>query len=202
MTPIRCLVLLLGAIAVPAMSGCGGDNGASSAANGDKKFEVQADTTMTTGSLSKAQFIVHANALCRKGWPRVRENYKEYTGFQDRKGSQKERFAETVRLSLLASIDFHIFDNIHFLGAPEGEAADVEEIIGPLQEAVERGQRLQPIYSPAELWPLFAVFNRRARAYGSTTVSSTRPTQGFDDNGAESLSGAGRIVTFHPVTKR
>ena len=66
-----------------------------------------------------------------------------------------------------AVIDFHIFDSIRILGAPQGEEREIEEIIGPMQSAVERGQKkLVPVSSVAQVSTLFGEYNRRARQYG------------------------------------
>lgn len=156
----------LAAIALGAVvSGCGGGGDSASGAGGTT-HSVEAATTMTTGSLSKAQFIAHLNQLCGKEWAEIRQNFRQYSSWQDPRMSEKKRFGEAIQLSLLAGIDFHIFDNIRLIGAPEGEESQIEEIIGPMQYAVETGQQRVMIYSPAQLWALFGEYNQRAGRYG------------------------------------
>lgn len=152
------------------VAGCGGDEGESSAATdgGSQGFTVKASTTMEPGKLRKAQFIARVNQYCRRAWVIILDNFKQYHSWLNKKSSAQKRFSMSVRLSLLAGIDFHIFDNIRLLGAPRGEEAEIEDIIGPMQEAVERGQRLDPLHSVAELEALFSVYNRRAQQYGLT----------------------------------
>jgi hypothetical protein len=145
-----------------ALGGCGGG---SSDATGGEAFVVRADTTMTTGKLPKARFVVRVNQLCRKGWGPILDNFARYLKWEHRNLSPREQFARTVRVTLMAGIDFYIFDVIHELGAPAGEEREIERMIGAMQEAVERGQRLGPLYSVAEISALFDDFNQRARRY-------------------------------------
>jgi hypothetical protein len=158
---------MVAAIALAAMvAGCGGDNGGASAETGAKTYSVEANTTVTTTSISKGRFISRVNQTCREAWVIILDNYRVHSSTQDPKLSKRERFAEAIRLSVLAGIDFHIFDNIRFLGAPRGEAREVEEIIGPMQFAVEQGQQGVHVTSIARLSSLFTDFNQRAHQYG------------------------------------
>jgi hypothetical protein len=151
-----------------AVAGCGGDNGDATASD-DQGYSVEADTTMTTANLDKAQFVSRVNKICRKSWPIVVHNFAEYSETQDPRFSKKARFAQALHLSLLAGIDFYIFDGIYNLGAPPGQERQVEEIIGPFQSAVERGQKeLVPLSSRAQAVALFDDYNQRARQYGLT----------------------------------
>ncbi|HET8863447.1 MAG TPA: hypothetical protein VFM94_09380 [Solirubrobacterales bacterium] len=154
------------AVALVALAGCGGDGEGGSSGEEDQGFTVRASTTMTTGKLPKAKFVRQVNKICRESWVTIRENFIDYSGWGDQGTDERKRIEPVIRLSLMAGIDFHIFDNIHFLGAPKGEERDIEEIIGPLQEAVERGQRLGPLHSFAEVEELFSDYNRQASRYG------------------------------------
>jgi hypothetical protein len=148
-----------------AAGGCGG-SADSSSSNAAKTFVVEADTTMTAGTTSKAPFVAQVNKICREGWPVIRKNFAQFSGWQEPKVSKRQRFADSVRESLMAGIDFEIFDKIYRLKAPEGEKVTLEEIIGAMQEGVERGQREQPVHSAPEVIALFAKFNQRASQYG------------------------------------
>ncbi|MET0305165.1 MAG: hypothetical protein ABW196_02925 [Solirubrobacterales bacterium] len=144
--------------------GCGGEGGEESTGAG---FNVYASTTVTTGPLDKPRFVAHVNKLCREGWAEILDNFTEYSSWQKaKKMSRQEVFIDSVRESFLAGFDFHVFDEIYLLGGPSGEEKDVEDVIGALQLAVERGQRQVQVSSPSQLTALFADYNRRARAYG------------------------------------
>jgi hypothetical protein len=158
----KYLMLLI--VAAPLAIGCGDNGGEESV---EAAFTVQARTTIITGPLDKPRFIARVNKLCREGWAEILDNFSEYTSWQDAKEmSRQEIFTESVRESFLAGFDFHVFDEIRNLGGPRGEEEVVEDVIGALQLAVERGQRQVRVSSPAQLTALFADYNRRARAYG------------------------------------
>lgn len=147
-------------------AGCGG--GGASAEGGGKTYSVEASTTLTTANLSKAQFIPRVNQLCREAWNVITSNFVEYSRGQDPTLSEKKRLAEGIQLSVLAGIDFHIFDTIRQTGAPKGEEREVEKIIGSMQSVVEQGQKQEPpnIYSVAQLTEEFREYNHFARQYG------------------------------------
>lgn len=149
-----------------ASAGCGGDG---SASGEGQAYDVVASTTMTVASprLTKAQFVQRMNKLCREAWVTVNDNFKQHTGWQDREDSARDRFVEAVQVSLLAGIDFHIFDNFRILGSPPGEERQIEKMIGPFQASVELGQLGRwRAYSVEEIPPQFEEFNRRAARYG------------------------------------
>lgn len=121
----------------------------------------------TAANLEQAQFFAKTDKICRQAWVIVLDNFAEYSSWQDPKVAKRKRFEEAVQLSLMAGIDFHIFDEIYNLGAPKGEERETEEIIGAMQSAVERGQKkLAPIASVAQITELFGDYNRRASQYG------------------------------------
>jgi len=145
------------------VAGCGGG---SSDADG-QTYSVEANTTIFPGDLTKAKFIPRVNKICRQAWVTVLGNWDEYSSTQDSRLSEKARFADAVQLSLMAGIEFHIFDNIYQTGEPQGGGHDVERMIGTLQSAIERGQKkLAPIGSVAQITELFGDYNQLASRYG------------------------------------
>ena len=121
---------------------------------------------MTVGPVTKARFVTQANHACRHGWGVILENFAQYSSWQSPKLSERELFAKAVRFSFLAGLDFWIFDPIQKLKAPVGEKESVEEVIGKMQIAVERGERGLRAYTPTQLSAQFADYNRVARRYG------------------------------------
>lgn len=159
----RLALPLMAMLAAALAQGCGGDG------SGEGGYTPEAAITMTAAKppLSKEQFVGRTNRICRKAWRTVLENWADYTSWQDTEVSKRKRFEEAVRLSLLAGIDFHIFDNIRALGSPPGEEEAIEAIIRPFQVAVELGWKERwRAYSVADVVPHFATYNRRARTYG------------------------------------
>jgi hypothetical protein len=152
------------------LASCGSDNGSSSATGSDlETYDVEASTTMTVAkpAIEKAQFLRRMNKICRKAWVTVHKNWDSHTSQQDRQLSADERFDEAVRLSLLAGIDFYIFDNFRIIGSPPGEERAIEKIIGPFQAAVELGWHERwRARSIADIESQFTPYNRRASRYG------------------------------------
>jgi hypothetical protein len=150
-------------------AGCGGESSSGDELSSHSDtYDVEADTTMTTAAnLDQAEFLARTEEICRRAWKPILKNFAEYSSWQHRKMPERKRFVEAVQLTLLASIDFYIFDEIYNLGAPKGEERETEEIIGTMQSAVERGQKkLEPIASVAQIVNLFDEYNRRASRYG------------------------------------
>jgi hypothetical protein len=157
----RALALLIGIAILTAAQGCGG--GSSST---EKTFSVRAGTTVYHGNLSKPRFLAHINAVCRWAWGKIRRSFAEARLVRSPKQSEKAWHEEALRLIVVGGIDFHIFDAIRITGSPPGEEDKVEQILGPMQEAVEWAQRVHHVHSVAELPKRFKVYNARAQHYG------------------------------------
>jgi hypothetical protein len=154
------------------LGGCGSDDGSATADKSDAKgYTVKAVTTVSVAKppLSTARFTARVNGICRRAWRVILANWRYYTipTQATAKLSASRRFAEAVRLSLLAGIVFHIFDEIQELGAPRGQVAAVERLIGSLQRSAELGELGKwKAHSVSEIPPNFAAYNARARRYG------------------------------------
>jgi hypothetical protein len=154
------------ALTIP-LTGCGGEGDDTRERPTIDTYDPEASTTMTAASFTKAEFVRRMNKLCRQAWVTVTDNFAEYSGTQDRKLSEKERLAEGIEVSLLAGVDFHIFDTFRFQGSPPGDERLIEEMIGPFQAAVELGQKnIEHLDTFDEVADLFDRYNRRARKYG------------------------------------
>jgi hypothetical protein len=160
---LRLAALALALVAIAVAVGCG-----SSVESGGQTYSVQASTTMTTASIDRGQFLALVKGICRTAWMEIGDDFADYRRTEHQQSRGKQGFADAAQASLLASIDFHIFDAIRILGAPKGEKRAIEEIIGPMQFAVESGQRQSPsrLYSLVRVSNLFRDYNRRARQYG------------------------------------
>ena len=154
-------------------AGCGGDGGSAA-----RPYRVVASTTMSAASppISKQRFDARVNRLCRSAWVTVAENFTDYSSWQEGPLSRRYLYEKTVQSSLLASIDFHIFDKIRDVGSPPGEERDIERIIGPMQRVVELGQIGRwRAHSAAQVAERFDLFNHRARRYGLVDCLVDRP---------------------------
>jgi hypothetical protein len=144
-------------------TGCGGDSGASADLPGHV-YSVQADTTVTTGSMSKAEFFARATATCLHRQTIVLNRFKRYRDEHRQDMSPSELIAKVSQEYLLPGIQFQ-FDELRLMGAPEGDEDQVEEMLGAFQFAIEKGQRSR-IDSADEFGDLFRVHNELAIAYG------------------------------------
>lgn len=159
--PLIAMAILVGAIA-----GCGGEGSSGATGSDPGTYVVEAGTTVYATSMTKARYVKYINGVCREAWGRILEFFDDYMASHPEM-SERRRFAEAVRIPVLSSITFLIFDDMHMLGSPRGEEREIEEIIGPLQASVELGQkRRPPLYSVAEITEHFTEYNRRARRYG------------------------------------
>jgi hypothetical protein len=160
----RTAIAIIGLAAALLVSGCGGQSDRARSERPD--FTVIASTTMTTGSITRPEFVTQVNQLCRREWITILDNFAKYRSWQSPRPPERQLFAQSVRLSFLAGLDFHIFDEIRRIRAPRADKTRVEEVIGRMQTAVERGQRELHTYTPAQLSKQFAEYNRAARKYG------------------------------------
>lgn len=163
----RPLALFVFVLALAAVAGCGGDTKEAPPRPTVQTYDPEASTEMTTASLTRAEFVRRMNGTCRRAWATVWDNWRVYSRTQDRKQSKRARTAEAIELSLLAGIDFHIFDNFRAIGAPPGDERRLEATIEPFQAAVELGwEKIEPVSTFAEVAELFGPYNKRALAYG------------------------------------
>ncbi|HMJ72193.1 MAG TPA: hypothetical protein VK471_02385 [Solirubrobacterales bacterium] len=158
-----CLLALAIAIAAIAI-GCGG-TGDDPATAGDRTYSVEGNTTLTTGTITKRQFISRVNGFCREAWWFVQHNFNQFIHTQDPAMGKRKRFAEAMQLTTVNAIEFHMLDSIRFLGVPADQKQQLEAVFTPMLSAIERGRRMDDIYSLAQLSALFGVFNRRAHQY-------------------------------------
>lgn len=158
-------LLAIASVAVAAIAaGCGGEGETSSAGDG---FSVRAHTTMTAAEqLTRPEFVERVDGICRQGWRTILGSFAAYSGEQPRRLSETRLFAKSIRGVFMASLDINIYDRIRDLGAPPGEEEAIEEIIGAMQEGVERGKRQVRVTTPAQLEALFVRYNQLAREYG------------------------------------
>lgn len=120
---------------------------------------------MTAGSLTKAQFIAHANRYCRHSWGLILQRFAAYRDSLSSNVSEEKVFTGASWRLVLPAIEFQ-FDQMHqILGAPAGDEHQVEKMLGTMQLAIESGEKQRPA-SPRQLSALFADYNQLADRYG------------------------------------
>lgn len=140
-------------------SGCGG--GSSSSTGND-------EVTVQTGSLTKAEFVEQADAICKAG----REQFdKEFQTFQKEKklktsGDQSPVWlGEVVNTILLPDYEKRI-EEISALGAPSGDEREIASFLNALQQRLD-DMRKEPAEMSNSLTP-FSKPIKLAKAYGFT----------------------------------
>lgn len=152
--PIAALAAVLAIAAIA--TGCGGSSGE----NARTSETTGPNTSVTTSSITTAEYIDRANGVCDEAWPRMLYSFERRYG-----GTLKGKpFAAASKNIFLPSLQIQ-FDDIHYIGAPEGEQEQVEEMVDALQAAVYSGEK-QTITLPAQMVKIFAKFNRLASQYG------------------------------------
>jgi len=126
---------------------------------------VRASTDVTTGAYTKAQFIRHANAICKRSHRQIKMYYERYAKEQKPGTSDEDVYAGAMQALIIPGIQFE-FDYIRALGGPKGEERDVEDLVGTMQYAIETGQRSSTINTFEDLREQFADYNRLVRRYG------------------------------------
>jgi hypothetical protein len=156
--------LLLSATALLAAAALAAGCGSSSAVT------VQADTTVSpNASLTKAKFIDLANQICMSSWHILVYAHRDemdrlYKADPDL--SDEELFAQATQSAYLPEMESNVVAGIRELGAPPGETQAVEEVIGSMQEAIERGLNGESVNSRPEIKALFGDYRRHAERYG------------------------------------
>jgi hypothetical protein len=149
-------VALLAALAALALivAGCGGGS----------------DSTETTGSLSKAEFVKQGNALCAKGSKEIEEGFEKFGkehGFSKKNEPSKAELEEAVETVLIPRIHKEI-EGIRALGVPAEEGAEAEAVLDAAEEALEKGEEDPKAFLKKESEGPFAKANKLSREYGLT----------------------------------
>jgi hypothetical protein len=167
--PVIGLLAALVAVAV-IVAGCGSSS----------------DTTESTASISKAEFLKQGNAICAAGNKEINEGFEKFAKENNlgHKEPSEAQFEELTTTVFAPSVSKQI-NEVRALGAPEGEEAEVEEFLGNAQEALEElKEEPSRISAEGEEEPFFTV-NKEAHAIGLTACG------GEGEEGGEGGEGQG-----------
>jgi hypothetical protein len=142
----RLLTLLVIALAISgAAIGCGGGSDRSSSVS----------STITTSSLTKAEFIKKADAICAKGrqntLPALAHYLQKHESSASSSIDEHERFAGAIKAVFLPEIENQIRE-ISELGAPSGDEQRIETLLDTLQQKIDviKGWRSIPSRFPVD----------------------------------------------------
>lgn len=97
------------------------------------------DDSDTSASLTKAQFVKQADAICKKGNDKIEAEFESFVKENElgeneapSKALQEEAIAEIVAPSVQEQVE-----EIDALGAPEGDEEQIEEMLTAFEEGAE-----------------------------------------------------------------
>lgn len=91
-----------------------------------------------TASLTKAQFLKQANAICKKTYREINQTYGEFSRAGENSASEARRNQEAERIVPPALNK--VVSALHALGAPGGEGQRVEKLLTSYEEGIEAGE--------------------------------------------------------------
>lgn len=140
----RFAAIIVLSVVAAAIAGCGG--------SGDSN-------TVTTSSLSKAEFTKKANALCE-------EARQEALAYRLPAGEEEspEAVTTTVHKGILPPIQ-RVMEEVRELGAPKGDEEKVEAILVGNEEAIEKAEGMK-FSSMSDMEEVFLPTAEKARGYG------------------------------------
>jgi len=155
MTQIKRLILpalLVLAIALIAV-GCGG-GGSGSGGSGGGSSSDETSSGDEAGSLSKAEFIKQADAICKEGSEEVRTEFATYLkenkikeiGEGNESKAETEGRIEEVIEAAIPTLQQQL-DGIRELAAPPADEAQVNAYLEAAEEGIEKGEE-----DPVELF--------------------------------------------------
>lgn len=158
-----CAFAATAAATVVLIAGCGGGD---DTANADTEF------TVTTGSLTKAEFKKRVEAICRE---RIEEVEAKFSAFLRRNdignsGSRSEFAPKAEELIETIYLPAHEreMDRIASLGAPSGDEQEVAAVFEAVQEGLDEAKAhpLTFVQALSKTYEPFAKAEKLADAYG------------------------------------
>lgn len=96
------------------------------------------DRTVSISSLSKAEYVQRADAICAKGRARA----LRYQPSLGREGRTAEALHKAIEAIILPAIQ-EVVDDLYELGAPQGEKGHTEAFLAAFQQGVDDGENLE-----------------------------------------------------------
>lgn len=130
------------------------------------------DSTESTASISKADFLKQANAICEEGNENINAKFEEFTkenNLSETEEPPKEVQEEAIEEVLIPAINTQI-EEIRALGTPEGDEGELEEVFSSEEGVLEEAEE-----EPTILFENTATqkeANKVAREYGLTVCGS------------------------------
>jgi hypothetical protein len=148
----RLIAMLAGVVAIAVVAaGCGSSS----------------DSTESTASLTKAEFIKQGDAICKKGNKEIEEGFESFAkenNLPQHKEPTKAQGKELVETVIVPEIKAQA-EGIRALGTPSGDEAQVSAMLDSLDEGIEEAEEDPEALFAAKSDP-FASANKQAKEYG------------------------------------
>lgn len=140
---------------ITAAAGCGGDESASG-------------NELTTTSLSQAEYIEKADAICKETEERLQADFGGY--IQEKQGQIASKpsdaeFGEFVGTVVVPNLEREI-EEIHALGAPDGDKGELEDYLLKVESGLERAEDEPQLVAIKGGEKIFESARQSAQAYG------------------------------------
>ena len=127
------------------------------------------DSTSSTATLSKAEFVKQGNAICKEGNESINAEFEEFSkenNLSETKAPPKAVQEEAVEEILIPAINGQI-EEVKALGTPEGDEGELEEVVTAEEEVVEEAEEAPISLLKGETGKQKEA-NKLAREYGLT----------------------------------
>lgn len=155
----RLIALLLGVLAIALVAGCG--------SGGDDTSGTSSESGESASSLTKAEFIKQADAICEEGNKSVgveAEEFAEENEIDIEKPTTAQQ--EEVVSDVVAPAIREQAEKIDELGAPGGEEDEVAEIVAAVESGADEAEATPDVIVEGKGAGPFEEANKLATAYG------------------------------------
>jgi hypothetical protein len=147
----RLIAMLAGVVAIAVIAaGCG-----------------SSDDNSSTSSLTKAEFIKQADAICKKGNDEIEEGFESFAkenNIPKNKEPTDDQSKELVETVFVPSISSQS-EELRELGAPSGDEDEISAMLDSLDEGIEEAEEEPEALFNSKSDP-FGPANKKAAQYG------------------------------------
>ena len=129
------------------------------------------DSSTASGSISKEQFLVKADAICKKGTERLQKAI--FAALKNPRDLTKVSQAEQVKIVTTAMVPnvSREVKELRALGVPNGDEEKVDAMITALEEGIETAERDPQVVTQSSD-AVFGISSRIAGEYGLKACST------------------------------
>ncbi len=121
----------------------------------------------STSSVTKAEFIAQADAICKKGNDEIEADFEAFAKKNGLEENEEPSNAQGVEISetiLVPNIE-NQSEELRDLGAPSGDEAEISAMLDSLDQGIEEAEEDPEALFTAKSDP-FGPANKKAREYG------------------------------------